>query len=79
VRDYDLTTQIVNQRYIFEEISNSGLLIKKSFSSLTLRLSYQYEIQHLLELMGFKVEALYGGFAKQPFQYGREQVWVVRK
>lgn len=37
------------------------------------------EMRHLLELSGYKVEALYGDFQRGPFRHGGEQVWVTRK
>ena len=40
--------------------------------------STAYGMEHLLELSGFAVEALYGGFDRGPFHHGREQVWVAR-
>ena len=36
-------------------------------------------MEHLLELSGFVVEALYGGFDRGPFRHGGEQVWVARR
>ena len=77
-RDYDLTNQIVKQIYIFDEIARDWSLASRNYSSLTLRLSYRFEIQHLLEHAGFEIERLYGGFQKQPFEYGREQIWIAR-
>jgi hypothetical protein len=36
-------------------------------------------MEHLLELCDVEVEHLYGGFYRQPWRYGEEQVWVVKK
>ena len=78
-RNYDLANQLVKQLYIFDEISSDGLLVNKYYTSLKLRLSFRYEMQHLLELSGFRINSLYGGFKKQPFEHGREQIWIVQK
>ena len=78
-RDYDLEHQIIKQDYLFEEMNASGKVLERSHSSLTLRFSYRYEIQHLLELSGFQVENLYGDFNRNPFRHGAEQIWLTRK
>ena len=44
-----------------------------------IRYVYRQEMQYLLELCGFRVEALYRDFARGPFRHGGEQVWVARK
>ena len=74
-----LEHQIIKQDYLFEEMNASGKVLEKSYSSLTLRFSYRYEIQHLLELSGFQVENLYGDFNRNPFRHGAEQIWLTRK
>ena len=45
----------------------------------SLRYLFRYEMQYLLELSGFRVEALYGDFARGPFHPGGEQVWIARR
>jgi hypothetical protein len=45
-----------------------------------LRYVFRFEMQHLLELCGFEVEALYGGFEGEPFtDESTEMVWVARR
>ena len=78
-RQYDLNNQTVRQDYIFDEISASGSMLGRSYSSLNLRLSYRYEMQNLLELCGFNIESLFGNFQKGPFHNGGEQIWVATK
>jgi|TARA_B100000749_G_scaffold271831_1_gene253091 hypothetical protein len=36
-------------------------------------------MEHLLELCGFEVDALYGNFMRGSYTLGAEQVWVARK
>ena len=62
-----------------EELDDNGKVLTKTYSPLRLRYLYRYEMRYLLELCGFKVEALYGDFQREAFRYGGEQVWVVRK
>jgi len=54
-------------------------MIARTYRPLLLRYVHRYEMRYLLELCGYKVEALYGDFQRGPFRYGGEQVWVARK
>jgi len=53
-------------------------VVNKVYSQLALRYLHRYEMQYLLELCGYQVEALYGDSSRGPFRYGREQIWVAR-
>ena len=64
---------------IFEELDADGRVVAKTYAPLTLRWVYRYEMQHLLELSGLAVEALYGSYERGPFRHGGEQVWVARR
>ena len=76
---YDPVTQVHSEDRIFEEIDGDGNVLSKTYTPLIYRHIYRYEMQHLLELCGFEVEALYGDFQRGPFRYGSEQVWIARK
>lgn len=78
-RQYDPGRQMLEQYFIFEELDDEGTVLSKAYSPLTLRYAYRYEMQYLLELCGYTVEALYGDFGRGPFHYGGEQIWVARK
>ncbi len=78
-RRYDLANQTIDEYFIFEEISDEGVVQSTTYSPLKLRFIYRYEMEYLLELSGFKIEALYGDFQRGPFQHGGEQVWLARK
>ncbi len=78
-RKYDLEQQMLEQDFIFEELDFEGRVIAKTYTPLTLRYSYRYEMQYLLELCGYKIEALYGDFQRRPFRSGGEQIWIVRR
>ena len=45
---------------------------------MALRWTYRWELHHLLELCGFKVEAEYSDFAGSPPVYGAELIVVAR-
>jgi SAM-dependent methyltransferase len=74
---YTPETQRVDCLQLFELLD--GDEEARTTLRLTLRWIYRYEMQHLLELCGFEVEALYGDFQRGPFKYGGEQIWVARK
>jgi len=78
-RKYDLENQIIDEYFIFEELNEDGIVQSTTYSPLKLRFIYRYEMQYLLELSGFKIEALYGDFQRRPFRHGGEQVWLARK
>lgn len=78
-RQYDPEQQMLDQYFIFEELDDDGGMLAKTYSPLTLRYVYRYEMRYLLELCGYKVEALYGNFRRGLFRYGGEQIWVVRR
>jgi len=78
-RQYDLELQVLEQYFIFEELDDEGKMVSKTYTSLTLRYVYRYEMEYLLELCGYRVEALYGDFERGPFRYGGEQIWVARR
>lgn len=78
-RKYDPLDQTVEQYFIFEELDDGGKVISKTYSTINLRFVYRYEMQYLLELCGYRIEALYGDFQRGPFRYGGEQIWVARK
>ena len=77
-RQYDPETQTLDQYFIFEELDGDGQVVNKIYSRLALRYLHRYEMQCLLELCGYQVEALYSDFCRSPFRYGREQIWVAR-
>jgi hypothetical protein len=53
-------------------------MVKRTYAPLTLRYTYRFEMQHLLEICGFEVESLYGDFHRNPFGQAGEQVWITR-
>jgi ubiquinone/menaquinone biosynthesis C-methylase UbiE len=78
-RRYDPESQAVEQDLEFEELDERGVVLAKAQGHVKTRFAYRYEMQYLLELSGFRVEALFGDFHGGSFSYGREQVWRIRK
>ncbi|MFC1715485.1 class I SAM-dependent DNA methyltransferase [Candidatus Poribacteria bacterium] len=78
-RKYDITEQTIEMYFILEELDDHGKMLSKTYIPLFLRYSYRYEMQYLLELCGYKIEALYGDFQRGPFRHGGEQIWIARR
>ncbi|MEW6298568.1 MAG: class I SAM-dependent methyltransferase [Thermodesulfobacteriota bacterium] len=76
---YDPEQQLVKGYFLFEELDEGGQVLTKTYSPLTLRYVYRFEMRYLLELCGYQVEALYGDFRRGPFRSGGEQIWVARR
>lgn len=78
-RKYDLEKQVIDEDRIFEEIDLDGVVIQRSYAKWSLRWTYRHEMEYLLRLSGFEIQALYGDFNRGPFRYGGEQIWIARK
>ena len=78
-RRYDPQEQTLEEHRFFEEVDEEGRVISKTATPLRLRYVHRFEMQYLLELCGFEIEALYGDFQRGPFRQGNEQVWLARR
>lgn len=76
---YDRRRQIISCDFVYREMDEGGGVISEDHSPITLRWVFRHEMEHLLELSGLEIEALYGDFQRGPFKYGGEQIWVCRK
>lgn len=74
----DPTDQKTGQEFIFEELDSQGKVLSKIFRPFTFRYAFRFEMKYLLELSGFVIESLYGGFRRAKFNYGCPQVWIAR-
>jgi SAM-dependent methyltransferase len=78
-RRYLTSTQEIDETRIDERLDAKGAMTSRVYRKMGLRYVFRYEMQHLLELSGFEVEALYGGFHGEPFtDRSSEMVWVAR-
>jgi SAM-dependent methyltransferase len=77
---WDNVSQINSARLIIEEVDAAGLMQRRLYRDFDLRYVFRYEMQHLLELSGFRVEAVYGDFEGGPVTESSEDlVWLARK
>ncbi|HEY7268985.1 MAG TPA: class I SAM-dependent methyltransferase [Dehalococcoidia bacterium] len=78
-RRYLIANQQIDETRIDERMDAGGAVLSRVYRKMKLRYVFRYEMQHLLELSGFEVEALYGGFNREPFtDTSTEMVWVAR-
>jgi SAM-dependent methyltransferase len=63
----DLARQVRVIRSIYELIDDRGAVMEKRFVEWPYRWTYRFEAEHLLERAGFEVEAVYGGYQREPF------------
>lgn len=78
-RKYYLDRQLIDELRLYEEVDEAGCVVSRYYVPLKLRYIYRYEMQHLLEICGFKAEALFGDFDRGPFRAGGEQIWICSK
>lgn len=77
---HDPATQIVEVLWTWEEYNPGGKLVSKRERQLRCRWTFRQEMEYLLELTGFKVLNLYGGYGKEPFSAGcKYSIWVCQK
>lgn len=75
----DTLNQVINEKWEFTELDAKGNVLRVEEEDLKIRWTYRWEMRHLFELTGFKVENEYSDFKGSPPDYGKEQLWVVRK
>ena len=79
-RHYRLNEQLIENVFIYDEVDETGLVVRRYYKPLKLRWMYRYETEHLLARSGFAVQTLYGSFDRRPFDEGsREMIWAARK
>ena len=63
----DLARQLRVIRSIYEVIDDRGAILEKRFVEWTYRWTHRFEVEHMLARAGFSVEAVYGGYRREPF------------
>jgi ubiquinone/menaquinone biosynthesis C-methylase UbiE len=78
---YARATQTATAQTRWEEIGSGGEVVDRWQSDpVPLHCVFRFEMQHLLALTGYAVEALYGDFHKGEFnEASAEMIWVAKK
>jgi hypothetical protein len=67
ISHYDAASQLMQMRLFYERYNASGTLENRRTHDLTIRVVGLGELDLMLRLTGFEVEAVYGGFEGEPF------------
>ena len=59
---WEPVSQVNSTRLIIEELDPAGLMLARHYRDFDLRYTFRYEMEHLLELSGFELDATYGDF-----------------
>lgn len=77
---WDGISQVNAARLIIEELDTTGRSVARHFRDFDLRYTFRFEMEHLLELSGFTLEAVYGDFdGGDVTEESDDLVWVARK
>ena len=77
---YDPSTQIMSGNWKFETLDENGNVLGERVRPLKMRQTYRQEIKYLLELTGYEIVNIYGGYHREPSDYAAKNViWCVRK
>ncbi len=67
VSSYDAATQLVHMRLFYERYDASGTLENRRVHDLKIRTTNRDELDLMLRIAGFEIEAAYGDFEGEPF------------
>jgi SAM-dependent methyltransferase len=79
VSRYDAASQLLAMRLFYELYGTSGKLRERRVQDLTIRVTWRDELDLMLRLVGFEVEAVYGGFEGEPFTAASDHLVVITR
>jgi SAM-dependent methyltransferase len=79
VSRYDAASQLLKIRLFYELYGASGELKDRRAHDLTIRVTGRDELERMLRLAGFEVEAVYGGFEGESFAAGGDHLIVLAR
>ena len=79
VSRYDAASQLLRMRLFYELYGTSGELKERRAHDLTIRVTNRDELELMLRLAGFEVEAVYGGFEGESFDAGSDHLIVLAR
>lgn len=79
-RRYDPATQVIEQTFVYERTDPGGRVLAHAYEPLAIRVLFRFEIEHLLARAGYEIEALHGGWRREPYDgAGEDMVWIARR
>jgi len=79
VSRYDAASQLLRMRLFYELYGASGELKGRRAHDLTIRVVGRAELELMLQLAGFEVETVYGGFEGEPFNSESDHLIVLAR
>ena len=79
VSRYDAASQIMQMRLFYEQYDASGTLESRRAHDLTIRIVGRSELDLLLQIAGFEIEAVFGGFEGEPFTSTSDHLVVLAR
>ena len=74
---YDTVNQIVKGLFIYQRVDKDGALIGTEYEPFALRWTWRWEMEYLLRLSGFRVEAVFGNYMRIPYpEASKELIFV---
>jgi SAM-dependent methyltransferase len=77
-RSYDPAEQIVDVAFIFERLDEQGRTVERHTNQFRMRYRFRYEMEYLLNLCGYEVEALYGDYGRGPVHADSLLIFVAK-
>jgi hypothetical protein len=62
---------------MFDEVTGETGTLRRTVSDIVLRLTYRYELEHLLARTGFTTRVLYGDYESSPYEDESERLICV--
>jgi len=79
VSRYDAASQLMQMRLFYERYGASGMLESRRAHDLTIRITNRDELDLMLQMAGFEVEAVYGGFEGEMFTSTSDDLVVLAR
>jgi SAM-dependent methyltransferase len=76
---YDAASQLMQMRLYYEQYDASGTLESRRAYDLTIRIVGRGELDLMLQIAGFEIEAVYGGFEGEPFTSTSDHLVVLAR
>jgi SAM-dependent methyltransferase len=76
---YDAASQLMQMRLYYEQYDASGTLESRRAHDLTIRIVGRGELDLMLQIAGFEIEAVYGGFEGEPFTSTSDHLVVLAR
>jgi SAM-dependent methyltransferase len=74
---FSTAKQLAHTSLLFDEVHGETGTFRRTISDIVLRLTYRYELEHLLARTGFTTRVLYGDYESSPYEDESERLICV--